>query len=102
MENHELGFNIFRGCSFGRGFRQSYFESATITWIWLKRPGTGSEQANIKAFFNNPGGSLPEESEDCLYLNVYAPLGASPSTKKSVLVWLFGVTLSMCDPKPQT
>lgn len=64
--------------------------------------GTGSIQANTKAFFNNPGGAPPEESEDCLYLNVYAPLDASPSTKKPVMVWLFGVRLSTANPTLKT
>jgi carboxylesterase type B len=34
----------------------------------------------------NPGGN----SEDCLYLNIYAPLNASSSTLLPVLVWIHG------------
>jgi para-nitrobenzyl esterase len=31
-----------------------------------------------------------EQSEDCLYLNVYAPAGARPGDRKPVLVWIHG------------
>lgn len=42
------------------------------------------------AWFNTP--PPPNgESEDCLYLNVYAPAGATASSKsKAVLFWIFG------------
>lgn len=40
--------------------------------------------------YNNPGNPPPPESEDCLYLNIYAPLDASPSNKKVVMVWFIG------------
>lgn len=45
-----------------------------------------------KDVFNNPGGTAaPAESEDCLYLNVFAPADTSQNSKKSVLFWIFGV-----------
>jgi acetylcholinesterase/carboxylesterase 2 len=59
--------------------------------MYLTIAGSGSLQANIKTFFNNPGRPAPEESEDCLYLNVYSPRGASPTSNKPVLVYIFGV-----------
>jgi para-nitrobenzyl esterase len=34
--------------------------------------------------------SAPSENEDCLYLNVYAPRAASPSSPLPVMVWLHG------------
>lgn len=50
--------------------------------------------ANERAFFNNPLGPAPVESEDCLYLNIFAPLNASSSNRKPVLFWIFGGNLA--------
>jgi len=47
--------------------------------------------------YDNPGGPPPPESEDCLYLNIYAPKNASPSCKKSVLFWIYGGDLQFGD-----
>ncbi|KAF3000146.1 hypothetical protein E8E13_005218 [Curvularia kusanoi] len=55
--------------------------------------GSGQTQALIKQYFNNPNGPAPEESEDCLYLNVYTPPGVTSSSKKAVMFWLFGGNL---------
>ncbi|GIZ46043.1 hypothetical protein CKM354_000918400 [Cercospora kikuchii] len=43
-----------------------------------------------KQYFNNPTLPPPAESEDCLYLNVFAPRGASPTRTKAVMFWLYG------------
>lgn len=51
---------------------------------------TGSKdmQVGINRIFNHPA---PEESEDCLYLNVYAPRPSSNSIAgKTVLFWIYG------------
>ncbi len=37
-----------------------------------------------------PGMDVGPQSEDCLYLNVYAPAGARPGDRKPVLVWIHG------------
>lgn len=40
--------------------------------------------------FNNPA---PEESEDCLYLNIYAPSTPAPADGRAVLFWIYGGAL---------
>ncbi|MCJ1327998.1 hypothetical protein MMC10_004673 [Thelotrema lepadinum] len=40
--------------------------------------------------FNNPGGPPPVESEDCLYLNVFAPGSPSPPGGRAVMFWIHG------------
>lgn len=40
--------------------------------------------------FNNPP---PEESEDCLYLNVYAPATVADGAGRPVLFWIYGGSL---------
>jgi acetylcholinesterase len=37
--------------------------------------------------FNSPP---PEESEDCLYLNVWAPSGTPPDKGWPVMMWFYG------------
>lgn len=37
-----------------------------------------------------PGMDVGEQSEDCLYLNVYVPAGASDASPKPVMVWIHG------------
>ncbi|KAL1592747.1 hypothetical protein SLS60_011163 [Paraconiothyrium brasiliense] len=56
--------------------------------------GSGQIQALTKELFNNPGGPAPEESEDCLYLNVYTPPGVTSASKKAVMFWIFGGNLA--------
>ena len=48
---------------------------------------------NIKKIFGTYGGPAPEESEDCLYLNVYTSPTVSKAPLKPVLFWVFGGNL---------
>ena len=47
-------------------------------------------QEFTEALFNNPA---PPESEDCLYLNVYAPSTPAPADGRAVLYWIYGGSL---------
>ena len=60
--------------------------------------GTGeARRKNIEYFNNPPSNQGPEESEDCLYLNVYTPPNLTTKSKKAVMFWLYGVRTT--DPK---
>ena len=56
-------------------------------------------RSTLKSIWNNPGGPPPEESEDCLYLNVYAPASPPPPGGRSVMVWFYGGSFSVCKPR---
>ncbi|PHH72842.1 hypothetical protein CDD80_4215 [Ophiocordyceps camponoti-rufipedis] len=53
-----------------------------------KFDGPLPNQQRIKEWFNTPPPPAGE-SEDCLYLNIYAPARATPGSK-AVLFWIFG------------
>ncbi|KAF2832664.1 alpha/beta-hydrolase [Ophiobolus disseminans] len=54
----------------------------------FRYPLTGS--LFTRSVFNNPP---PVESEDCLYLNIYAPSGPHGGRGRAVLFWIFGGSL---------
>ncbi|GIZ43330.1 hypothetical protein CKM354_000656200 [Cercospora kikuchii] len=47
----------------------------------------------IQQLAPDTGSQVGNESEDCLYLNVFAPQNASPENLKAVLFWLYGGNL---------
>ncbi|KAK4555192.1 hypothetical protein LTR86_007488 [Recurvomyces mirabilis] len=49
-----------------------------------------ASQQFTEAVFNNPA---PKESEDCLYLNVYAPSTPAPADGRAVMFWIYGGAL---------
>jgi carboxylesterase type B len=58
-------------------------------------PGANGEviQSNVKKIFGTYGEKAPEESEDCLYLNIYAPPPTANKRPKPVMFWIFGGNL---------
>lgn len=52
--------------------------------------GSATVRAFTEYIFNNPA---PEESEDCLYLNVYAPSSPPPAGGRAVMFWIYGGAL---------
>lgn len=56
----------------------------------LPSPDPGSQREFYRKLGNNPGGPLPVESEDCLYLNVFAPSTPPPAGGRAVMFWLYG------------
>jgi len=49
-----------------------------------------ASQEFVEHVFNNPA---PAESEDCLYLNVYAPSTPAPADGRTVMFWIYGGSL---------
>lgn len=46
-------------------------------------------QEITQAYFNSPP-AVVSDSEDCLYLNVFAPASAGPGSDKAVMFWIHG------------
>lgn len=46
---------------------------------------------DLNDFFSTPFSTT--QSEDCLFLNVFAPIDASPSSKLPVMFWIYGGNL---------
>ncbi|XP_064622045.1 carboxylesterase 3-like [Lineus longissimus] len=44
---------------------------------------------NMELLQGNPG-PIYNQTEDCLLLNIYAPLHATPSIKRAVMIWIHG------------
>ncbi|OAA74026.1 Carboxylesterase, type B [Cordyceps fumosorosea ARSEF 2679] len=53
---------------------------------------SGAKNAELlKEYFNTPPATVPD-SEDCLYLNVFAPASVQPGSNKAVMFWIHGGT----------
>ncbi|ATY60187.1 type B [Cordyceps militaris] len=53
---------------------------------------SGSKNAELlNKYFNTPPATVPD-SEDCLYLNVFAPASAQTGSDKAVMFWIHGGT----------
>jgi acetyl esterase/lipase len=79
-----------------RNGRTLAFSNSTVSPLFLannsaSKSVTASPNRNFTiSVYNNPA---PAESEDCLYLNVYAPASASQGRGRPVMFWLYGGSL---------
>ncbi|MBS1107986.1 MAG: para-nitrobenzyl esterase, partial [Deltaproteobacteria bacterium] len=89
------GVRVFRGIPFAKppvGERRFRAPEKPEPWAGLRdatRFGPSAHQPPLM-LAALPGFDIGEQSEDCLYLNVYAPAGASPAQRKPVMVWIHG------------
>lgn len=89
------GVRLFRGIPFAEppvGERRFRAPEPVMPWPGVrdsKQFGAAAPQPKL-ALAALPGMDVGPQSEDCLYLNVYAPAGAGPQARKPVMVWIHG------------
>jgi para-nitrobenzyl esterase len=89
------GVRVFRGIPFAEppvGERRFRAPEPVKAWPSVRDAtqfGAAAPQPQL-ALAALPGMDVGPQSEDCLYLNVYAPAGASPQARKPVMVWIHG------------
>ena len=89
----EDGIRIFRGIPFAKppvGERRFRRPEPAEPWAGVRdasRFGPSAPQTKLQIDFL-PGMDVGEQSEDCLYLNVFAPAAGGP--RRPVLVWIHG------------
>ncbi|MCU0668964.1 MAG: carboxylesterase family protein, partial [Myxococcota bacterium] len=89
------GVRIFRGVPFAKppvGERRFRAPEKPEPWTGVRDAtsyGAAAHQPPLM-LAALPGFDIGPQSEDCLFLNVYTPNGASPSNRKPVMVWIHG------------
>jgi len=96
LEGLEIdGVRVFRGIPFAKppvGELRFRAPEPPEPWTGVRDATAfgGSAPQPPVALVALPGMDVGAQSEDCLYLNVYAPAGAAPGTRKPVMVWIHG------------
>lgn len=89
------GVRIFRGVPFAKppvGERRFRAPEKPEPWTGVRDAtsyGAAAHQPPLM-LAALPGFDIGPQREDCLFLNVYTPNGASPSNRKPVMVWIHG------------
>jgi para-nitrobenzyl esterase len=82
------GVNVFLGIRYGQS------PAGTLRWKPPQAPNPGQGSIVANKFGNTCPQGRPTDSEDCLFLNVYAPSNATPTSKLPVFIWIHGGALN--------
>src|SRR5690349_14007850 len=83
------GVNAFLGIRYGQA------PTGTLRWKPPQVPNPGQGSIVAGAFGNTcpQANTRPTDSEDCLFLNVYAPSSATARSRLPVFIWIHGGAL---------
>jgi carboxylesterase type B len=90
LANSTNGVHIFLGIPFAAPPLGPLRFAPPHETITGNQPGEQLAAHLPPACIQNGGGSKLPESEDCLYLNIYAPASAEKNISKPVMIWLYG------------
>jgi para-nitrobenzyl esterase len=87
----ERGLTVYRGIPFAAppvGDLRWRPPAAAVAWSGTRKADAFAS-ACMQEGVSMPGEAPPVTSEDCLYLNIWAPKGAAPG-RLPVMVWIYG------------
>jgi len=82
------GVNVFLGIRYGQS------PAGTLRWKPPQAPNPGQGSIVAGSFGNTCPQGRQTDSEDCLFLNVYAPSNATATSKLPVFIWIHGGALN--------